>query len=511
MSLIKRNIHMDCCQGDIRKQFTLDQDYNIPDIKPDAQTIVKEQGEVRNAEFRANNGKVSVKGEVVFQIVYLSEDGGTLQGLRGSIPFEASFPADMMEQENYSLLAEVEKFNAHLINSRKTSLSAVIVLRLLNQGICDSELAVGVSEDEDVYVQKELTSLSTLTAVKKDTLRARDQWNLPPTKDSIGEFLYWDIRLGELTSRCLENEVQLTGQATVFAMYLSDGEEPEVNLYENTLPVEGVISCNGVMPDMIPRIVTSIVGKDVGVMEDDDGENRTIEAELVIQVDAKVYAGEQVEILTDLYSTKKKCTPIREESSFRNLQTHNISRCRVQGDLDVTSGKPQQVWDVCGSVNIERTTRTPAGLEVEGTLTARALYPTDSTRTPIGTSEGKIPFRQIMDAPDLTEHSTMDLQCRLEQVNGNVAGEKNIQVKAVICFELIAFDKMEHPVVVDVKYEEFEQEKNNMPEMVGYVIQPGDTLWDVAKEYYTTVDRIKEVNKLTSEDVEEGSMILVVN
>ena len=132
-------------------------------------------------------------------------------------------------------------------------------------------------------------------------------------------------------------------------------------------------------------------------------------------------------------------------------------------------------------------------------------------RSFIGTSEGKIPFRQVMDAPDLTEHSTMDLQCRLEQVNGNVAGEKNIQVKAVICFELIAFDKMEHPVVVDVKYEEFEQEKNNMPEMVGYVIQPGDTLWDVAKEYYTTVDRIKEVNKLTSEDVEEGSMILVVN
>ena len=46
--------------------------------------------------------------------------------------------------------------------------------------------------------------------------------------------------------------------------------------------------------------------------------------------------------------------------------------------------------------------------------------------------------------------------------------------------------------------------------MVGYVMQPGDTLWDVAKEYHTTVDQVLEINKMNEEEVVSGDMLLVV-
>ena len=51
MGLIKRNIHMDGCRHE-NKTISLDQDYNIPDMKPDAKMIIREQGDIVNLECR---------------------------------------------------------------------------------------------------------------------------------------------------------------------------------------------------------------------------------------------------------------------------------------------------------------------------------------------------------------------------------------------------------------------------------------------------------------------------
>ena len=41
-------------------------------------------------------------------------------------------------------------------------------------------------------------------------------------------------------------------------------------------------------------------------------------------------------------------------------------------------------------------------------------------------------------------------------------------------------------------------------------IENGDTLWNIAKEYYTTVESIKEINGLKSDSIKAGDMLLIV-
>ena len=41
----------------------------------------------------------------------------------------------------------------------------------------------------------------------------------------------------------------------------------------------------------------------------------------------------------------------------------------------------------------------------------------------------------------------------------------------------------------------------NMPGITIYYVQPGDTLWDIAKEFYTTVENIQEMNQLEDETI----------
>ncbi len=49
-----------------------------------------------------------------------------------------------------------------------------------------------------------------------------------------------------------------------------------------------------------------------------------------------------------------------------------------------------------------------------------------------------------------------------------------------------------------------------LPGIVGYIVNDGDTLWDIARQYYTTVQDIMETNELASEEIRTGDRLLII-
>ena len=50
----------------------------------------------------------------------------------------------------------------------------------------------------------------------------------------------------------------------------------------------------------------------------------------------------------------------------------------------------------------------------------------------------------------------------------------------------------------------------NLPGIVGYIVQDGDCLWDIARKYYTTPRRIMEMNELETETVSRGDHLIIM-
>ena len=56
-----------------------------------------------------------------------------------------------------------------------------------------------------------------------------------------------------------------------------------------------------------------------------------------------------------------------------------------------------------------------------------------------------------------------------------------------------------------------DQEKiRNMPGITVYIMKPGDTLWNIAKKFYTTVEEIIQMNNLDGDEVSSGTPLLLV-
>ena len=219
-----------------------------------------------------------------------------------------------------------------------------------------------------------------------------------------------------------------------------------------------------------------------------------------------------MELLTDFYSTKKECRPVFQTSYFENLIMKNKSKSRVNGKIELNSvNSPLQIWKVSGEVRVDEKRVVEDGVDVEGIIDINVLYQSADDSVPLAASSGVLPFEQHIQIPDIQPDSDVRMNAGLEQISGALLGDNEADIKAVIVLDVLAFNNIEEPIIADLELEELDcAARAREPGLIGYVVKKGEELWDIAKEFYTTIDTIMEINKLESDIIHEGDVLLVM-
>ena len=75
--------------GMAESQITLDDDYNVPDYRPDIVKVIRKQGELKIEEVKPTHGAAWIKGKLVFRVLYRSDrEQGKISCLKGEIAFQ---------------------------------------------------------------------------------------------------------------------------------------------------------------------------------------------------------------------------------------------------------------------------------------------------------------------------------------------------------------------------------------------------------------------------------------
>lgn len=514
MELIKQRVHMNRCNSRKNVRVTLDTDFNVPDIKPDARAVMQEKGEVVIEEIRILDGKVNIKGTLYFTILYAGEDEIPVCDLTGNIPINETVElgCDSTREDEISVHTAIEDLRGELINSRKFGIKAIINMEVLAETVYDGEGAIDIEGEESIRKRKKNLDITRLILSKKDTLRVRDECKIPGTKDTIGRILYDDVSLLEVETRVGEDKLVLSGEASLFIIYLSTDEVPQLNYYECIIPLSGEVNCGGCDESNVVQAEVGIHSREMEVKSDEDGEDRVIDVEIVLELDIKAFGEEQMELLTDFYSTKKECRPIFETSYFENLIMKNKNKSRVNGKIQlVAANPPLQIWKVSGDVRMDEKRIVEDGVEVEGIIDINVLYQSSDEEVPLAAASGILPFEQHIQIPDILPDCDIRMNAGLEQISGSLLGENEADIKAVIVLDVLVFNNIEEPIIADFEIHELDCEaRAKEPGLIGYVVKKGDELWNIAKEFYTTIDTIMEINKLESDVVHEGDVLLVM-
>ena len=128
MEIVRKNISMNHICGRAEAQITLDDDFIVPDSKPDILKRITDCGEVIIEGLKAGDGKASVNGRMQFVLLYRTDKKGAgFDSMEGSIDFGETVAVDGLSAgDTLKCTASLEDLSISIINSRKISVSAIV-------------------------------------------------------------------------------------------------------------------------------------------------------------------------------------------------------------------------------------------------------------------------------------------------------------------------------------------------------------------------------------------------
>lgn len=515
MNLIKKNIHMNKIKESQIMQITLDDDFNVPDIKPDVEKIIKSSAQVCIDNYKVSGGKLLVEGEMQFTILYISsEDGRLIHCLNGRLAYNDSVNMENADVNDcIKINTTIEDLNVSLVNSRKISIRAVVTFECVAENIYDYETAVDISEEEgeDVqYINEEMT-VTQIAVNKKDITRIKEDIVLPSSKQNVMEILYSDISLLGTDTRTTDAGIGIKGSMLVFVMYA--GENNDVEFVEKEIIFNNTVEVAGCNSDMIDDVRITLASSEVSVKADADGEERILGLDAALSLDIKLYYEEQLSVVADLYGVKKEIHPVVEEGYYDNILLKNNSKLRLTDRIRVDDSMPalMQLCNSTVSVKLDDVSIGEDVINVEGVAMVTLLYVTNEDRMPVSSFEGMIPFTHSIEAKGINKDSVFCVRPGLDHCSVMMTDSRECEVKVAINLDTMVFGRSKKNIIVGFEEEDFlPQELEGRPMMVGYVVKDSDTLWDVAKRFTTTRDCIKAVNYLENDEIKPGDRLLIV-
>ena len=514
MELVRRTIHMIRQKGKAVSQMTLDDDYNIPEAMPDAGMIVQEKGKIEIEEVKAENGRVLIRGALRFFILYMDDaEEGSLHSVKGQIPFEENMNVEAADDgDSLKLDWMLEDVSAVLINSRKFGIKTVATLELTVEELKDEEVPIAVEGTGGTQVKTCPLSAAALAVRKRDTSRIKDEIILPANKPNIRQVIWQDVTMQGTELRLAEGEVVMKGELVVFLLYEGE-EDAKASWLEQVLPFNSRVDVSGCQEGMLGSLKLELANADLEIKPDYDGELRVINIDAVLELDIRIYQEEKLDMICDLYHPGLELTPAVSPVEYESLLVSNASKCRVSERLKTGSQEPPilQLCHGSGEVKVDDCTVTEDGIRVEGAVQVQILYVTADDSHPMLCLKGSVPFEHQIEAPGAGKDSVYYLHASLEQLSVDMVSSGEVEVKAVIQINALVFAGKALKCITDVTESPLDLEAlKALPGFLLYVAQPSDTLWEVAKAYRTTTERICELNGLASEELKAGQKLILV-
>lgn len=514
MEIKLQSIHMNRVKCRDALRLTVDDDVNVPDNKPDVRAVIWKTGNVRLNEKKLSGGRLYLKGSLAYHVLYLSEEEGKpVQSVHGELAFDESVELpEACTGDAISVRAEVEELDVGMIHSRKLAIRALLGIMVQAEELHDVRAAVALQDAPTVHTQTRVIPVTSIVADKKDTARLREEMFLPSGKDSIAELLYWELEPRNMEARAKEGMLEAKGELSLFVLWQSDREEGALESYETMLPFKTEFEISGCREGLIEDVAFRLTNENVSVKADEDGEERLLEAEAVLEADMKLYEEGEMELLSDLYATDCSLTPVMQEEEYENLLLKNDSRMRVSERLPLSEGMPG-ILQICrGKAEMKPDVCVREGevLKLSGVLEIHLLYISEEDEKPLQSYRTELPFTHQIEVRGLTEESIYDIRCHVAESAFGMVRSGEAEMKAELAFSVVAMENRKEEMIVDTEREEFDPDRlEELPSMIGYTVNPGEKLWDIAKRYYTAPEEIIRLTEHGGE-VREGDLLLVV-
>lgn len=534
MRLEKKNIHMNKIVKSETVIFFVSREERIMDADNEIESIINQKEIVTTDGVVTRENQITVNGTINYNILYYPKNSEMVCGEEKEINFEENIKLmGINSEDNANVTMEVLSSSIKPVDGKNYIYKIQLKAYIIVEKIEDLDIATAIDTDsqgenyennfakenseknnvEDIMTKKRNIDSLAIMADKTDTFRVSEQIAVPHGKPPIGTIVWSDIRIKNQNIKTMEGSIIINGQLSIFIIYIPEMENMPEQWLEQTIDFNGQLEMSEATEDVVSYIELWLNNVNVQPEINQDNEMRNLSVSALLKLNVKLYKETNINVIEDVYKPGANLVPIMEPKTYQKLLVKNASRTKevVKMKIDKTKGQLLQICNSQAEIKIENILVRDNSLKAIGKIKTCIIYISSDDRHPICCQCRESNFEHGIDAEGIEVNDEYFLNWKVEQVNANMLNADEVEIKAVIALEAIVFKKVEQNFVTEINQEPVDMEAlNSAPVLKGYIVQKGDTLWKLAKENYTTIEKIMTVNNLENETIKKGDRLLII-
>lgn len=486
----KDKIKLNQIVGQKQEIITVDGDVIVNDVKPDVLKIINTNGTICVYKKEALNGKVKLEGCVNTYIIYLADDEvGSVRTINTGLDFSVivdmeNCREDMILEENLCL----KGFETKVLNSRKIHVRAFIEA---NFKICsndDIEAIVDIQNDEDIQMLNSSKNIMSLVGENTGKCMLKDTINIKP-EDEFAEIMKVDFSISDLETKTSYNKVLIKANANVNIMYLT--EDNRISNVTGQIPVMGFID----MPNVsdTSECISGVKLRNLE-LKPNNIEDHSVLVEADLDLFCRAFENKQINVIEDAYGISNNIELKRNTVRATTMQ----NRVRDSFKIREVFTTPELIYGrVLGvSVNpvIESSEAKDGRINYKGKLDAEFFVDNDNN---INTVNESVPFEFDLISEAIKRNTDFETQINVIE-NKAYNTDDGVVLEADIEMMALIQNNEDLNFIQDINITE--DTNQDLYSMVIYFVKPGDTLWNIAKQFKSKVEDIARINEIEDEN-----------
>lgn len=514
LELTRDTLKFDQVIGEGQSQTLLDRDVIVPDIKPDIARILSVEGKINITSRDVEQDRIAVGGTVNFSILYSSNDEPQpVYSMSHTDNFSQyiDVPGGMPKMEA-DVRSDFEHIDFSKINGRKFNLQCVVNLkgRVKNRVPVDTVRDAGGVPDIQLLRDKVVTDEVIAEGDTQTIVRGIIQ--IPDDIPEADEILKYRAMIHRKDVSIEDGKIVISGSVLVPVLFTAKfDDKSDIYRLEDDFVFTHSMEMPGVMPDMMCS--TDYVVDDIyaEIRENENNERRQIEVEVAVGLKARVIQKTEFPVLVDLYAPSRR---IEHETIDVNMDLYfgrNMSQTVVKESLQIPHDYPEieKLYDIIYKPEVTECNIEDGKVIVEGVVGIDIIYLARGEEKLVHSFSDEIPFKDSISVPGCIPDMKPEVYADIESMDCSILNKNEVDIK--LALECIAevYEKVGKAFII--KADEVEGEVPiHKASITIYMVQPKDTLWKIAKRYYTTIDDIIKVNEITDpENISTGMKLII--
>lgn len=484
----------------------IDVQINLPEYRSDIKKILKCFVLPNIFASGISGDRVSADAEAVIRVLYIGENG-KLECYEQSVPFSKHIEISGAQSDFcVRTYAKTEYVNCRALSQRRISVSASICLRFTVKRIGEENIFTACDEGA-IQTKSELLSCTVPQALCNKMFEMSETAALPDGLAPVGAIVKTHTAAVIDTVKTIENKMLIKGDMVTDILYCTDSSENETEKYRHTMPISQIIDLEGIDESSLCDIDTEILSVCVSPKADSEGKNRLLDIAVKAGVSVTAYENCDICTVSDGYSTQYETEAEYKNLFFRkHIFTYRETK-QVRCEFDLSGLSVSAITDVFALKCDGSAENSDGKTEGRGEAPIGILF--KNSEGEYGYTEKTVDFTFECKSEETNETVIAQPRFAVTEISGNVTNPDKAEIRMSVLVTMPIFEEKERRVCVRLEEKDDMEKKPCECPLTVYFSSPGEKIWDIAKKYNTTCERIKDDNEISADELSDKTMLLI--